>query len=279
MGTTRFKSRNVLPGLGLSLGLGMAYLGLLVLIPFAALAAKAAGLGLHGFWAESTGPRVLAAYRLSFGASLIAAGLDAAAGLVVAWVLTRYEFPLRGWVDALVDLPFALPTAVAGITLTTLFTDNGWVGRFTAPLGLHLAFTPFGVTLALMFVGLPFTVRTVQPVIEALDPDLEEAAACLGAGRGQTLRWVVLPALLPACLSGFGLAFARALGEYGSVVFVSGNLPFKTEIGPLLIMAKLQQYDVAGATAIAVVMLAAALLVLLGVNLLQARLARGRGRA
>ncbi|HTB23258.1 MAG TPA: sulfate ABC transporter permease subunit CysT [bacterium] len=273
------RGRNVLPGLGINLGVTLTYLGLLVLIPFAALFLRAAGMGPGAFWAAVSSPRVLAAYRLSFGASFLAAAFDAAAGLVVAWVLVRYEFPGRALLDSFVDLPFALPTAVAGITLTTLFADNGWIGRLAAPLGIKLAYSPLGVTLALVFIGLPFTVRTVQPVIEGMEADMEEASACLGAGRWQTLRWVVFPALFPACLAGFAMAFARALGEYGSVVFISGNIPMRTEIVPLLIMTKLQQYDYAGATAIAVVMLVAAFGVLLTINGIQAWAARSRGLA
>jgi sulfate transport system permease protein len=273
------RGRNVLPGLGMTLGITLTYLGLLVLIPFAALFLRAAGMGPGAFWAAVSAPRVMAAYRLSFGASFLAAGFDAAAGLVVAWVLVRYEFPGRALVDAFVDLPFALPTAVAGITLTTLFADKGWIGGLAAPLGIKLAYSPLGVTLALVFIGLPFTVRTVQPVIEGMEADMEEASACMGANRWQTLRWVVFPALLPACLTGFAMAFARSLGEYGSVVFISGNIPMRTEIVPLLIMTKLQQYDYAGATAIAVVMLVAAFGVLLCINTIQAWAARSRGLA
>jgi len=273
------RGRNVLPGFGITLGLTLTYLGLMVLIPFSALILRTLSLGPGGFWLAVSGPRVMAAYRLSFGASLFAAGFDAAAGLVVAWVLVRYEFPGRALVDALVDLPFALPTAVAGITLTTLFAADGWLGALVAPLGVHIAFTPLGIVLTLMFIGLPFTIRTVQPVIEGMEADMEEAAACLGAGRWQTLRWVVFPALLPAVLTGFAMAFARSLGEYGSIVFISGNIPMKTEIVPLLIMTKLQQYDYAGATAIAAVMLFVSFAVLLGVNTLQAWATRSRGQA
>jgi sulfate transport system permease protein len=270
------KGRSILPGFGLTLGITMSYLGLMVLIPFAALFWKSTDLGPAAFWAAVTAPRVLAAYRLSFGASCVAAGVDGVAGLLIAWVLVRYPFPFHRLVDAVVDLPFALPTAVAGITLTTLFTEQGWVGRLLAPLGVRVAFTPLGVTLALVFIGLPFTIRTVQPVLENLDADLEEAAACLGARRFQTIRWVVLPALVPAWITGMSLAFARALGEYGSVAFVSGNLPMRTEIVPLLIMTKLQEYDYAGATAIAAVMLSGSFLILLSVNGIQAWMARGR---
>jgi sulfate/thiosulfate transport system permease protein len=272
------KGRQLLPGFGLTLGLSMTYLSLLVLIPFVALFWRSADQGPAAFWAAVSAPRVMAAYKLSFGASFLAAALDAVAGLVVAWVLVRYSFPFRGLVDAMVDLPFALPTAVAGITLTTLFTTQGWVGGLLAPFGIKLAFTPLGVTLALVFIGLPFTIRTVQPVLESFDADLEEAAACLGARRSQTVLWVVLPALFPAWLAGFAMAFARALGEYGSVAFVSGNIPMKTEIVPLLIMTKLQEYDYAGATAIAAVMLVASFVILLGVNGIQAWAQRGQGR-
>jgi len=274
------QGRNVLPGLGITLGITMTYLGLMVLIPFAALFLRTLDLGPGGFWAVVTAPRVMAAYRLSFGASFIAAAFDAVAGLVVAWVLVRYEFPARRLVDAIVDLPFALPTAVAGITLTTLFAPSGWIGRLAEPLGLRIAFTPLGVTLALVFIGLPFTIRTVQPVLEGLEQDVEEASACLGANRLQTLAWVVFPALVPAWLTGFAMAFARALGEYGSIAFISGNLPMKTEIVPLLIMTKLQEFDYPGATAIAAVMLVASFAILLAINGLQAWATRGQqGRA
>jgi sulfate transport system permease protein len=271
--------RHRLPGLGITLGITLSYLSLMVIIPFTALFWRATDLGWAGFWAVVSAPRVVAAYKLSFGASFAAAGLDAVAGLVVAWVLVRYEFPFKGLVDAFVDLPFALPTAVAGITLTTLFTQDGWVGRLAAPFGVKIAFTPLGVALALVFIGLPFTIRTVQPVLEGLDADLEEAAACLGASRWQTIAWVIVPALIPAWLTGFALAFARSLGEYGSVAFVSGNLPMRTEIVPLLIMAKLQEFDYPGATAIAAVMLVASFAILLTINGIQAWATRGRSRA
>jgi sulfate transport system permease protein len=264
------RNRNVLPGFGLTLGISMAYLGLMVLIPFTALFWRASALGLGGIWNTVTEPRVLAAFRLSFGASLLSAGINAVFGLLAAWVLVRYEFPGRKLLDALVDLPFALPTAVAGITLTTLFVSTGWIGRFLAPLGITPAFSPLGITLALTFVGLPFAIRTVQPVLEAMDADVEEAAACLGASRWQTMWRVIFPTILPAWLTGIGMAFARAIGEYGSVVFVSGNMPMKTEIIPLLIVTRLEEYDYAGATAIATVMLLASFVVLLTVNLLQA---------
>jgi sulfate transport system permease protein len=261
---------SVLPGFSLSLGVTAAFLGLLVVLPLAALAMKAASLGPAAFWATVTDARALAAYRLSFGASLAAAALNGAFGLLVAWVLVRYPFPGKRLVDAVVDLPFALPTAVAGITLTTLYGPNGWIGRHLEPLGLKVAFTEIGITVALTFIGLPFVVRTLQPVIEEMGTDAEEAAASLGAGRAQTLWRVVLPSLLPAWLTGVTLALSRALGEYGSVVFIAGNMPMKTEIAPLLIMTKLEQYDYAGATAIALVMLFASLLLLLAIGTLQA---------
>ena len=267
---------NLLPGFGLTLGLTLTYLSLMVLIPFSALFARSSSLGLSGIWATVTEGRILTAFELSFGAALASAAINAVLGLIAAWVLVRYEFPGRRLFDALVDLPFALPTAVAGITLTTLFVPTGLIGRYTEPLGIHLAFTPLGITLALTFVGLPFAIRTVQPVLEGMEPDIEEAAACLGASRAQAVWRVVLPALLPAWLTGFAMAFARAVGEYGSIAFVSGNMPFKTEIVPLLIIGKLEQYDYAGATAIAVVMLLASFLMLLAVNALQAYSRRGQ---
>jgi sulfate transport system permease protein len=265
---------SVLPGFGLTLGFSLFYLSLVVLIPLAALAFKAASFGWEALWQATTAPRALASYRLSFGASLGAALVNAVFGFVVAWVLVRYRFPGRRVVDALVDLPFALPTAVAGIALTSLYAETGWLGRPLAALGLKVAFTPLGVGVALTFIGLPFVVRTLQPVLEALDPEVEEAARSLGAGRGETLRRVLLPAIAPAWLTGTALAFARALGEYGSVVFISGNMPMRTEIAPLVIMTKLEQYDYAGATAIAVTLLVASFLLLGAINLLQAWSAR-----
>jgi sulfate/thiosulfate transport system permease protein len=268
------KRHSVLPGFGLTLGYTVFYTCVVVLIPLSALVFKTATLGWGAFWATVTAPRVLASYQLSFGASFAAALVNAVFGLIVAWVLVRYPFPGRRVIDALVDLPFALPTAVAGIALTTLYAENGWVGRKLAPLGIRVAFTPLGIGLALTFIGLPFVVRTLQPVIESLEADVEEAAASLGASRLQAARRVILPALLPAWLTGFLLAFARALGEYGSVVFIAGNMPMKTEITPLLIMTKLEQYDYAGATAIAVVMLGASFVLLLSINLLQSRAQR-----
>ncbi len=266
----RFRRRHsVLPGFGLTLGFSLFYLCLVVLIPLAALALKAASFGWDAIWQATTAPRALASYRLTFGASLAAALVNAVFGFVVAWVLVRYPFPGRRVVDALVDLPFALPTAVAGIALTSLYAETGWLGRPLASLGLKVAFTPIGVGVALTFIGLPFVVRTLQPVLEALDPEVEEAAASLGASRAQAVLRVVLPAIAPAWLTGTALAIARALGEYGSVVFISGNMPMRTEITPLLIITKLEQYDYAGATAIAVVMLVASLIQLLLINILQ----------
>ncbi|HTP25291.1 MAG TPA: sulfate ABC transporter permease subunit CysT [Anaeromyxobacteraceae bacterium] len=264
------RKRGVLPGFGLSTGFTVFYLCLVVLLPLSTLAAKASGLGLEGAWRVIASPRALASYRLSFGASLVAAGLNVLFGVVVAWVLARYRFPARSLVDAAVDLPFALPTAVSGIALTSVYARNGWIGRFLEPLGIKAAFSPVGVTIALTFIGLPFVIRTVQPVLEALDPELEEAAAVLGAGRWATFLRVLLPAIVPAALTGFALAFARALGEYGSVVFISGNMPLKTEIAPLLIMTRLEQYDYGGAAAIATVLLAVSFLLLLCINRLQA---------
>jgi sulfate transport system permease protein len=266
--------RPVLPGFGMAMGLTLTYLGLIVLLPLSMVVVKTATLSWTAFWEIVTAPRVLASYRLTFGASLAAALINSAFGLLVAWVLVRYRFPGRKLLDALVDLPFALPTAVAGISLTTLYASQGWLGRFADPLGVKVAFTPLGVVVALTFIGLPFVVRTLQPVLEDLDAEVEEAAASLGATRWQTVRRVVLPVLWPPLLTGFALAFARAIGEYGSVVFISGNMPMRTEIAPLLIMTKLEQFDYAGATAIAVVMLAASFALLLLVNLLQRAAAR-----
>ena len=260
---------SVLPGFGLTMGFTLFYLSLIVLIPLAALFLKSDGMGWGKFWDVATDPRVLASYKLSFGASLVGASVNAVFGLIVAWVLVRYPFPGRNVVDAIVDLPFALPTAVSGITLTSLYASNGWLGRWLEPLGINAAYTPLGITIALTFIGLPFVVRTLQPAIEDLDPELEEAAASLGAGRLQTFFRVILPTLLPALLTGFALAFARGLGEYGSVVFISGNMPMKTEIAPLLIVTKLEEYDYTGACAIAVVMLGASFVLLLLINLLQ----------
>lgn len=261
--------RSVLPGFRLTLGFTLLYLSLVVLIPLAGVFVKTSSLTWNQFWDTVTAPRVLASYRLSFGTSLLAAGVNLVCGLLVAWVLVRYQFWGKRFVDALVDLPFALPTAVAGIALTAIYSQNGWIGRWLDPLGIKVAFTPLGVFVALTFIGLPFVVRTVQPVLEDVEAELEEAAASLGANRWQTFRRVILPLLFPSLLTGFALAFARALGEYGSVVFISGNMPMKTEITPLLIITKLEQYDYAGATALAVVMLVVSFLMLLTINLLQ----------
>jgi sulfate transport system permease protein len=261
--------RRVLPGFGLSLGFTLLYLGLIVLLPLSAAFLKTAGMTWEAFWQTVTSPRVVASYRLSFGASLCAGAINSVFGLVVAWVLARYAFPGKRIVDALVDLPFALPTAVAGIALAAIYAPNGWIGRLFEPYGIKIAFTEWGVLIALVFIGLPFVVRTLQPVIENLEPELEEAAASLGATRLQTLRRVIFPELLPALLTGFALSFARALGEYGSVVFISGNMPMRTEITPLLIITKLEQYDYQGATALAVVMLVASFALLLLINTLQ----------
>jgi sulfate transport system permease protein len=272
------RRRGVLPGYAPAMGFTLTYLGLIVLLPLGALVLKTREMGWSEFTAAVCGARALAAYRLSFGASLAAALINCAGGLLVAWVLVRYEFSGKRWVDALVDLPFALPTAVAGIALTTIYAPNGWLGRALLGLGMRVAFAPAGVVVALTFVGLPFVVRTVQPVLQQTDPRAEEAAAVLGAGRLRTFASVVFPALLPALLTGFSLAFARALSEYGSVVFISGNMPFKTEIVPLLIMTKLEQFDYRGATAIAVVMLAASFALLLGTNVVLAWLRARRER-
>jgi sulfate transport system permease protein len=267
----------VLPGFGLSLGLTGAAVVLVVVLPLSGLFAKTFSLSLGEFWESVTDARALAAYRLSLGASLGAAVLNAAFGLLVAWVLVRYRFPGRAAIDALVDLPFALPTAVAGLTLTALYAPNGPLGRLLEPLGVRVAFTPLGVAVALTFVGLPFVVRTVQPVVEQLDPSVEEAAAVLGATRLQTFTRVIFPAIGPALLTGSTLAFARALGEYGSIVFISGNMPGRTEIVPLLIVTRLEQYDYAGATALAVVMLGISFSLLLVINVLQQRSGPSRG--
>jgi sulfate transport system permease protein len=272
------KSFRVLPGFNLTLGFTLTYLSLIVLVPLAAVFLKSAALGLDAFWATVTAPRVVASYRLSFGMSLAAAAINALFGLMLAWALVRYRFPGKRLVDALVDLPFALPTAVAGIALTALYAKNGWLGQHLEPLGIQVAFKPLGVLVALTFIGLPFVVRTVQPILEDLDTELEEAAASLGARRWQIFRHVILPVLLPALLTGFALAFARAVGEYGSVIFIAGNLPMVSEITPLMIITKLEQYDYAGATAIAVVMLLFSFALLLAINGLQAWTAKRTGR-
>jgi len=263
-------TRQVLPGFHLTLGYTVLYLSLIVLIPLSALVFKTFTLTWDQFWAAVSSPRVVASYRLTFGASFIAALVNVAFGLLLAWVLVRYDFPGRKFVDALVDLPFALPTAVAGISLTALLAGNGWIGSLLEPHGIQLAFNPNGVVIALIFIGLPFVVRTVQPVLEESERELEEAAACLGATRWQTFRHVIFPAIAPALLTGFAMAFARAIGEYGSVIFIAGNMPMVSEITPLIIIGKLEQYDYAGATAVALVMLVFSFALLLVINGLQA---------
>ncbi|WP_438347859.1 sulfate ABC transporter permease subunit CysT [Paenibacillus sp. FA6] len=261
--------RKVIPGFGLTMGFSVFYLSMVVLIPLAALLFNSTGLTWDKFWQVATDPRVLASYRISFTTAAVAALLDAILGLLLAWVLVRYRFPGKAVFDALIDLPFALPTAVAGVSLTALYSQNGWIGSYLEPLGLKVAFTPIGITLALMFIGIPFVVRTVQPVLEDMERDAEEAAATLGAGRLRTFCTVLLPHLLPPLLTGFALAFARGIGEYGSVVFISGNMPMRTEIAPLLIMSKLEQYDYAGATAVAILLLLISFFLLLMINTLQ----------
>ncbi|SDX42384.1 sulfate ABC transporter permease subunit CysT [Nitrosomonas halophila] len=264
-----FKQYSVLPGFSLALGFTLLYLSLIVLIPLSATFIQTAELSWQEFWATVTAPRVVASYRLTFGASLAAALVNAVFGLLVAWVLVRYRFPGKRFVDALIDLPFALPTAVAGITLTAIYAGNGWIGQYLEPLGVKIAYTPLGVFVALTFIGLPFVVRTVQPVLEDIEPELEEAAAMLGATRLQTFQRIIFPTVLPALTTGFALAFARAIGEYGSVIFIAGNMPMISEITPLLIITKLEQYDYTGATAIAVVMLVISFALLLIINVLQ----------
>jgi sulfate/thiosulfate transport system permease protein len=272
-------SRRVLPGFGLSLGFTLIYLSLIVLIPISAVLLKTASLTWPQFWAVVTSPRVVASYKLSFGTSLLAAAISSFFGLMLAWSLVRYSFPGKRIVDALVDLPFAMPTAVAGIALTALYAENGWIGQLLAPLGIKVAFTPLGVLVALIFIGVPFAVRTVQPVLEDLDAQFEEAAASLGADRWQTFSRVVFPLLLPAVVTGFALSFARGVGEYGSVIFIAGNMPMVSEITPLIIITKLEQYDYAGATAVASVMLVVSFALLLIINGLQAWTARRSGRS
>jgi sulfate transport system permease protein len=263
------RHNNVLPGFGPTLGFTVFYLSVIVLIPLSALVFRTAGLTWGEFIATVTAPRVLASYKVTFGAAIIAAMINSIFGVLVAWVLVRYRFPGRRIVDALVDLPFALPTAVAGITLATIYSPTGWVGRYLEPHGIKVAFTPIGIVLAMTFIGLPFVVRTVQPVVEEIDTELEEAAVCLGANRRQTLQRVIFPMLLPSILTGFALSFARAVGEYGSIIFIAGNMPMVSEITPLLIITKLEQFDYRGATAIACVMLLTSFSMLLVINLLQ----------
>ena len=263
-------AKRVLPGFGLTLGYTLFYLSIIVLIPLSALVFKTFELTWDQFWEAVSAPRVVASYKLTFGASFLAAVVNLVFGLLIAWVLVRYKFPGKKIVDALVDLPFALPTAVAGISLTALLAGNGWVGQYLAPLGIQLAFNPNGIVIALIFIGLPFVVRTVQPVLEDSEKELEEAATSLGASRWQIFYKVILPSILPALMTGFAMAFARAVGEYGSVIFIAGNMPMISEITPLIIIGKLEQYDYAGATAVAVVMLAISFVLLLVINALQA---------
>lgn len=271
------KRYQAIPGLGLSLGFTILYLSLLILIPLAGVFVKSAELGLDEFWQIVSSARVLAALKLSFGAALAGAAINAVFGPLLAWVFVRYEFPGKRLFDAVIDLPFALPTAVAGIALTTIYAGNGWLGQYLEPLGIKVAFTPLGIILACTFVGLPFVVRTIQPVLEDAEKDLEEAAASLGANRWQTVLRVILPTLLPALLTGFALAFARGVGEYGSIIFIAGNIPLVSEIAPLLIVIKLEEFDYAGATAVATAMLMLSLVALLAINALQAWTRRRHG--
>ncbi|MED4600768.1 sulfate ABC transporter permease subunit CysT [Paenibacillus validus] len=266
-----WKERSILPGFGISMGFTVLYLSLIVLFPLSAIFIKTSGMGWSDFWGTIADERVIASLKISFGTSLAAAAINSIFGFIVAWVLVRYTFPGKKIVDALVDLPFALPTAVAGIALTTIYSQNGWIGKLIEPHGIKIVFTPLGITLALTFIGIPFVVRTLQPVIEELEKDVEEAAVSLGAGRWRTFRSIIFPALFPALITGFTLAFARGVGEYGSVVFIAGNMPMKTEIAPLLIMTKLEQYNYAGATAIALVMLLISFVTLFVINLIQWR--------
>ncbi|MCT6923732.1 MULTISPECIES: sulfate ABC transporter permease subunit CysT [Bacillales] len=263
------KKKNVLPGFGLSMGITMLYLSLFILIPLSMIFIESSKLGWVDFWKAVTNERVMHAYKISFATAFAAALFNGIFGLLIAWVLVRYSFPGKRLIDGLIDLPFALPTAVAGIALTTLYTKDGWLGQWFSLLGIKVSFTPLGITLALMFIGLPFVVRMVQPVLEGLEREVEEAASSLGATRGQIFRKIIFPEVLPALLAGFSLAFARGLGEYGSVVFIAGNMPMKTEIAPLMIMTKLEQFDYAGATAIAVVMLVVSFICLIFINFLQ----------
>lgn len=268
----------VLPGFGLSLGFTLAYVSLIVLIPLSAVFIRSLGIGWDGLWEILTSERILKSLQLSFSAALIAALVNVIFGLLLAWCLVRYSFPGKRIVDALVDLPFALPTAVAGIALTSLYAPTGWIGQYLEPLGIQVAYTPIGITLALIFIGLPFVVRTVQPVLSDIESELEEAASALGANRWQTITKVILPILFPALLTGFALAFARGVGEYGSVIFIAGNQPYKTEIAPLMIISRLEEYDYAGATTIAVVMLVLSFAILFLINLVQAWASRRTGR-
>ena len=268
----------VLPGFSLSLGFTLAYLSLIVLIPLSAVLIKSLGIGWNGLWEILSSERILKSLQLSFSSALIAALVNVVFGLLLAWCLVRYNFPFKRVVDALVDLPFALPTAVAGIALTSLYAPTGWIGQYLSPLGIEIAYTPIGISLALIFIGLPFVVRTVQPVLSDIETELEEAASALGANRWQTITKVILPILFPAILTGFALAFARGVGEYGSVIFIAGNQPYETEIAPLMIISRLEEYDYAGATTIAVVMLILSFAILFLINLIQAWASRRTGR-
>lgn len=270
MGAFRFKKHSVLPGFGITIGFALLYMGLLVLIPLGGLVLFTSRMSFHEFWTSAVSdPRVMAAYRVTFGASLLSAVINAFFGFIVAWVLVRYSFPGKRVIDAMVDLPFALPTAVSGIALTTLYAHTGWIGRWLDPLGIQIAYAWPGIVIALTLIGLPFVVRTIQPALEELDAEIEEASASLGASRWQTFRRVIVPMVLPALLTGFSLAFARAVGEFGSVYFIAGNMPYKTEIAPLLILIRLEQFDYVGATAIGVAMLLVSLVMLLVINMLQ----------
>ncbi len=265
----RLKQHSVIPGFGITMGFSLLYIALLVLIPVSMVFLNSGGIGLEEFWKIASSQRVLASLKVSFGTSFFAAAVNAVFGLLIAWVLERYTFPGKKIIDGLIDLPFALPTAVAGISLTTLYAPNGWIGGLLDPLGIKISYTPLGITVALIFISFPFVVRTVQPILQGMDSEVEEAAACLGATRFQTFYKIIIPELLPAIITGFALAFARALGEYGSVVFISGNMPLKTEIIPLLIRTKLEQYDYAGGTAVAAIMLVMSFIMLLIINLFQ----------
>jgi sulfate transport system permease protein len=265
----KLKQQSVIPGFGITMGLSLVYITLLVLIPVSMVFLNSSSIGSANFWDIALSERVLAALKISFGTSFLAAAINAVFGLLIAWVLERYTFPGKKIIDGLIDLPFALPTAVAGISLTTLYAQNGWIGKIFTSMGVKISYTPIGITIALIFISFPFVVRTVQPVLQSIDLEVEEAAACLGATRFQTFRKIILPELMPAIITGFALAFARALGEYGSVVFISGNMPLKTEIAPLLIRTKLEQYDYAGGTAIAAIMLVISFIMLLIINLFQ----------
>lgn len=265
----KLKQQSVIPGFGLTMGITILYITLLILIPVAMVFVNSSSLGLKSFWEIASSERVVASLKVSFGTSFLAAAINAVFGLLIAWVLERYSFPAKKLIDGLIDLPFALPTAVAGISLTTLYAPNGWIGKLFEPLGIKISYTPLGITVALIFISFPFVVRTVQPVLHSIDTEVEEAAACLGANRFQTFSRIIIPELLPALITGFALSFARALGEYGSVVFISGNMPMKTEITPLLIRTKLEQYDYAGGTAVATIMLIISFVMLLVINLFQ----------